>query len=127
MLSIPGHTPESLGLYDPVRRRLFTGDFLYPGDLFAFNPGADLAAYRESARRLLALTAEAPDLAILGAHVPSADTSPRQTRADLVRAEATLAALLEGRAGAGELAWFLVIPVRRFAFGGGLAILAPLW
>jgi glyoxylase-like metal-dependent hydrolase (beta-lactamase superfamily II) len=122
-LSIPGHTPESLGLFDPERRQLFTGDFLYPGDLFAFNPGADLAAYRESAQRLLALTAATPDVAIFGAHVPTADTSPRQTRADLVRAEAALAALLDDRAGAGELAWFLVIPVRRHDFGDGLAIL----
>ncbi|HET6303221.1 MAG TPA: MBL fold metallo-hydrolase [Myxococcota bacterium] len=125
-LSIPGHTPESLGLFDPERRQLFTGDFLYPGDLFAFNPGADLAAYHESAERLLTLTANAPGLAIFGAHVPAADTSPRQTRADLARAEVALRALVEGKAGAGELAWFLVIPVRRFEFGGGLAILAPL-
>jgi glyoxylase-like metal-dependent hydrolase (beta-lactamase superfamily II) len=123
-LSIPGHTPESLGLFDPERGQLFTGDFLYPGDLFAFNPGADLVAYRESAQRLLALTAAAPDVTIRGAHVPASDVDPRQTRADLARAQAALGALVEGKAGAGELAWFLVIPVRRFEFGGGLAILA---
>jgi glyoxylase-like metal-dependent hydrolase (beta-lactamase superfamily II) len=126
-LSIPGHTPESLGLYDPERRQLFTGDFLYPGDLFAFNPGADLAAYRESARRLLAFTEAAPDVAIRGAHVPATDTPPLQTRGDLARAEAALGALVEGKAGAGELGWFLVIPVRRFDFGGGLAILVGPW
>ncbi len=127
VLSMPGHTPESLGLFDRERSQLFTGDFLYPGDLFAFNPGADLAAYRESARRLLALTSETPDLAVYGAHVPTPDTSPRQSRADLERAEAALGAILDGRAGSGELAWFLVVPVRRHDFGGGLAILTGIF
>ena len=45
---------------------------------------------------MLALTAATPDVAIFGAHVPTADTSPRQSRADLVRAEAALAGAQTG-------------------------------
>ena len=53
VLSVPGHTPESLALYDADAGQLFSGDYLYAGDLFAFAPGSDLVAYRDTARRLL--------------------------------------------------------------------------
>ena len=126
-ISVPGHTPESLALYDAERGQLFSGDFLYPGDLYAFGPGSDLAAYRDSARRVLALTRGQDALAIYGAHVPSSDTLPRQGREDLVRAQQALGALLAGQAGPWRLVWVLHVPVRRYTFGHGLAILAPLF
>lgn len=53
LLSTPGHTAESVSLYDPDTHRLFTGDFIYPTMLYAFLPGADLSAYRATARQLL--------------------------------------------------------------------------
>lgn len=128
VLSTPGHTRESITLWDAASCQLYTGDFLYPGDLFAFTPDADLAAYRESARRLLRLGEPCGDtLSIWGAHVPRPDASPRQTRADLVRLEAALDALLAGDAGGGRLALVMGIPVRRHEFAGGLAILMPVW
>jgi len=127
VLSAPGHTPESLALYDEDRHQLFTGDFLYPGDLYAFVPGSDLAAYRASAKKLLALTRHRGELAIFGAHVPTTDTPPRQGREDLGHLEGALADLLEGRAGPWRLAFVSWIPVRRTEFGHGLAILTPLY
>lgn len=53
LLSTPGHTSQSISLYDRQGGRLFTGDFIYPTMLYAFLPGADLRAYRRTADRLL--------------------------------------------------------------------------
>jgi glyoxylase-like metal-dependent hydrolase (beta-lactamase superfamily II) len=128
-LSVPGHTPESLALYDAERGQLFSGDYLYPGDLFAFGPGSDLVAYRDTARRLLDLVADRPDVAIYGAHVPTASTSPRQGMRDLERLERALAELLGDPAQIRPwtLARFEWIPTRRYQFDDGLVILAPLF
>jgi glyoxylase-like metal-dependent hydrolase (beta-lactamase superfamily II) len=129
VLSVPGHTPESLALYDAAAGQLFTGDYLYAGDLFAFVPGADLVAYRDSARRLLELTADRPDLAIYGAHVQDASASPRQGVRELQALERATDDLVADPAQAPPwtLAWFEWIPTRRYDFGGGLVILAPLF
>jgi hydroxyacylglutathione hydrolase len=53
ILSTPGHTPSSMALYDPANGWLFIGDFIYPTTLYAFLPGASLAAYQATATRLL--------------------------------------------------------------------------
>ena len=53
VLWTPGHTPTSGALYDADRRQLFAGDFIYPGNLYAFVPGASRSAYLATARRLL--------------------------------------------------------------------------
>ncbi len=129
VLSVPGHTPESLALYDAASGQLFTGDYLYPGDLFAFVPGGDLVAYRDTARRLLDLTADRPGIAIYGAHVQDASASPRQHRSDLEATRAAFDDLVADPAQAPrwQLAWFEWIPTRRYEFGGGLVILAPLF
>ena len=55
VLAAPGHTPTSVALYDAGRRQLFAGDFLYPGGLYAFLPGASRSAYRATAQALLAM------------------------------------------------------------------------
>jgi len=55
LLHTPGHTPNSVSLFDATHRQLFTGDFIYPTTLYAFLPGASLSAYRAMARRLLSM------------------------------------------------------------------------
>ena len=129
VLSVPGHTPESLALYDAASGQLFTGDFLYPGDLFAFVPGSDLVAYRDSARRLLDLTANRLDVAIYGAHVQDASASPRQGVRDLEALERAMGELVLDPAHTPP--WTLArvewIPTRRYQFDDGLVILAPLF
>jgi hydroxyacylglutathione hydrolase len=55
LLHTPGHTPNSVSLFDAAHRQLFTGDFIYPTTLYAFLPGASLSAYRATARRLLSM------------------------------------------------------------------------
>ncbi len=53
VLSTPGHTPTSIALFDPVKKWLFIGDFVYPTTLYAFLPGASLSAYQATTQRLL--------------------------------------------------------------------------
>ena len=55
LLSAPGHTPESVVLLDRAANRLFAGDFIYPLDIYAFLPGADLRDYSASAGRVAQL------------------------------------------------------------------------
>jgi glyoxylase-like metal-dependent hydrolase (beta-lactamase superfamily II) len=66
MLSVPGHTPDSVVLLDRAHDRLYAGDFIYPSSLYAQLPGADLAAYAASAQRLLGVLAETTS--VFGAH-----------------------------------------------------------
>ena len=66
VIQAPGHTPESIVLLDNQRDLLFSGDFIYEGQLLAFLPGANLNQYYESAQKLLELTSEKTRL--LGAH-----------------------------------------------------------
>ena len=53
LLHTPGHSPDSVSLFDRDARILFAADFVYPGPLFAQVPGADLAAYLATADALL--------------------------------------------------------------------------
>lgn len=66
LVSVPGHTPDSVVLMDRQANRLFAGDFIYPSDIYAFLPGANLHDYAESARRVLALIDD--QTAVYGAH-----------------------------------------------------------
>ena len=58
VLNLPGHTTESIVLFDTERNQVFAGDFVYRhlGGIIAFAPGADLTAYKQSSVRLLQLT-----------------------------------------------------------------------
>ncbi len=52
VLSTPGHTPDSVSIVDPGRKRVFSGD-LVDKDVWALTQGADLAQIAASVRRLL--------------------------------------------------------------------------
>ncbi|MEQ1681360.1 MAG: MBL fold metallo-hydrolase [Nitrospira sp.] len=68
LLNLPGHTSESVALFDKSRNQVFTGDFIYRhlGGIIAFAPGSDLVAYKANSTRLLQLTN--PDTMFFGAH-----------------------------------------------------------
>jgi len=68
LLNLPGHTTESVVLFDRDRNQLFAGDFVYRhlGGIIAFATGADLGAYRANSARLLQLTDT--DTQFFGAH-----------------------------------------------------------
>lgn len=50
----PGHTNDSISLYDPQADFLFSGDFIYPGDIFAFLPNSSLGEYAQGSDNVLA-------------------------------------------------------------------------
>lgn len=72
ILHTPGHSPDSISLWDAQEQRIFSGDFLYPaagwdnllappGGLYAAQPGCDLYAYLEAMhkfRKFIALKTE---------------------------------------------------------------------
>ncbi len=68
VFNLPGHTTESVVLFDRHRNQVFTGDFVYRhlGGIIAFASGSDLTAYKENSARLLQLTNT--DTLFFGAH-----------------------------------------------------------
>jgi glyoxylase-like metal-dependent hydrolase (beta-lactamase superfamily II) len=120
VLHTPGHTPTSLSLHDVDRHWLFCGDFVYPGTLYAFLPGASRAAYRQSTSRLLAMLA--PGTVLFTAHLPDDPdviAAPRLAVGDLAALAAALRAVDDGRARASGF-YPRVYPVNarlRFATG----------
>ncbi|HEY4284616.1 MAG TPA: MBL fold metallo-hydrolase, partial [Chthoniobacterales bacterium] len=55
VISVPGHTPDSIALYDAKNGLLFTGDMFYPGRIFLYRPETDLDAYLTSIKKMAAL------------------------------------------------------------------------
>lgn len=85
IIATPGHSPESISLFDEERNILLAADFLYPGDLYGQVPGASLPEYLAGAE---AIDRWLPAGAlILGAHgeTPKDDLveAPKLSRDDL--------------------------------------------
>ncbi len=89
VLSVPGHTPDSIALLDRAGRRLFTGDTYYKGPIWLFVPETDLAAYRTSIARLAGLIPEID--AVHGAH-----NEPFSRPEELVKVRDGFAAVMAG-------------------------------
>ena len=53
VLHTPGHSPDSISLFDREANILFAADFIYPGPLYAQVPGANLADYLATTEALL--------------------------------------------------------------------------
>jgi glyoxylase-like metal-dependent hydrolase (beta-lactamase superfamily II) len=84
-------------LYDEQRRQLFVGDFLYPGTLYAFLPGASRGAYLATTQQLLALID--PSTRIYTAHMaepPAPVRAPVLEAADLRALQAALFGIEHG-------------------------------
>jgi hydroxyacylglutathione hydrolase len=97
VLSTPGHTPTSVSLYDEARRQLFLGDFMYPGELYAFLPGASRSAYLATTRRLLSTID--PETRVYTAHMqdaPAPVRAPVLEIADLKALETALVGIEQG-------------------------------
>lgn len=99
VLATPGHTPTSVSLYDESRHQFFAGDFIYPGELYAFLPGASRGDYLATARFLLATID--PRTRIFAAHMegsPAPLRAPVLEVADLRALEHVLTAVEDGSA-----------------------------
>lgn len=101
ILHTPGHTPESISLFDEEAGMLFAGDFLYPGPLFAFLPGSSLADYRTGVTETLG--AVRPGVRSLGGHGDLDDTRAQILgRRDLLDLESVLEEIEDGIADGGS-------------------------
>lgn len=119
LLHVPGHTHDSVALLDAARRQLFTGDYVYEGELYAFLPGASLRDYLATAESLLPQLPE--DVVLLTGHRATPPGAPLLRRADVADLRETLVGIRDGTlAGAGVYprAW----PVNR-----DLVLLADPW
>ncbi|KZY33991.1 hypothetical protein A3731_00485 [Roseovarius sp. HI0049] len=105
VLHTPGHSPDSVSLWEPARNRLYAADFLYRGALYAQTPGASLPAYRATLESLLDSLPE--DIEILGAHGQTeggTDDMPRLGHEDLAALHNAVCTLLKGPPHHGERA-----------------------
>lgn len=66
VIRTPGHTDQSISLWDEENKQLFTGDYIYEGGLYAFLPNSSLVSYLETAEKLLLMLPE--DTELLTAH-----------------------------------------------------------
>jgi glyoxylase-like metal-dependent hydrolase (beta-lactamase superfamily II) len=66
-MHLPGHSPDSIGLYDEANGVLFSGDAVYDGPLIDGNTDSDVGAYVATMERLRAL----PVTVVHGGHDPS--------------------------------------------------------
>lgn len=67
VLHLPGHSPGGIALWEARTGTLFSGDVIYDGPLLDDIPGANVADYLQSMRRLRALPVEV----VHGGHDPS--------------------------------------------------------
>ena len=113
VLFTPGHTPDSISLFDRDHGLLFTGDTYYPGPIYLFTPETDFQEFAKSVRRLADLM---PDVRLLlpGHNVPLADPASLLRLKDAVQ-----------QVEAGGLKPVVTQGRREFKFDGFSLLLAP--
>lgn len=92
LIHTPGHSTDSISLYSDVENRLFAADFIYPGELYAQVPGADLPTYLEVTERLLNMIDEETEIFCAHGNAGAGDlqAAPVLQRADLEALQAGL-------------------------------------
>ncbi|MDP2873297.1 MAG: MBL fold metallo-hydrolase [Bacillota bacterium] len=110
VVHVPGHSPDSIALLDPVMGQVMTGDFFYGGALYAHLPESDPTAYLASLRRAARLVAQGYDRLLCG------HNDPVQPPAKLAAAAGLIARLPAGPPVGGR-------KLHR-AMGDGFAVLA---
>ena len=104
----PGHTDDSVSLFDNENDFLFSGDFLYPGPLYAFLPTSSMRDYLNAATPLA--RDMPPTLIIFGAHRDGPPGLPELEYQDLADLQRALRSIYEGELD-GEGNWPQQFPV----------------
>ncbi len=94
ILHTPGHTTDSVSLLDLENGAIFSGDFLYPGNLYAFLPTSHMGEYLQGADEVLE-TAES-DSILYGAHRGPDPVMPQLEMADVEDLKAALIRIRDG-------------------------------
>jgi len=94
VLYTPGHTEDSISLLDLASNDLFSGDFVYPGPLFAFLPNSGMGDYQQGVEIVLE---NVPATArIFGAHRMEPPGAPLQSIKDVRDLQVALEAIADG-------------------------------
>jgi glyoxylase-like metal-dependent hydrolase (beta-lactamase superfamily II) len=117
VLWTPGHTTNSISVYDGGAKLLFTGDLIYPTTLYAFLPDSSLSTYVATAERLLATLPG--DTKIYGGHCCRNDAPPQAPWLDMDDLRDVRRAIENIRAGSATGRGFII---RRFSVNPRMTI-----
>ena len=81
LMFTPGHTDNSISLYDSDSKRLFSGDFISKNQMNAYYPGGSLGDYLQSAEKILSDTD--PATTLYGAHSQTEPDLPEFVHAEV--------------------------------------------
>ncbi len=98
VLYTPGHTNDSISLLDTASSTLFTGDFIYPGSLFAFMPNSNLGDYLQAAESVIGNASRTTR--IFGAHGSTQGGVPELSMGDVTDLREQLLKIKRGEADA---------------------------
>lgn len=90
----PGHSPESISVFDAANNMILSGDFLYEGMLYVFVPGSSLQDYLTTTQTLLDTFAQTS--VYYGAHRMTPPGPPALKHKDLSDLKNALLALRAG-------------------------------
>ncbi|NKB99453.1 MAG: MBL fold metallo-hydrolase [Pseudomonadales bacterium] len=88
VIHTPGHSKESISLFDESNNVILSGDFLYEGMLYVFVPGSSVQDYLTTTQTLLQKYATTD--VYYGAHRLTPPGPPRLARQDVAELEQTL-------------------------------------
>lgn len=94
LLYTPGHTTDSISLLDADNGILFSGDYLYPGDLYGFLPNSSMGDYLRVADSLVSQLD--PSIQFFGAHRVKPPGPPRLGMEDLTDLAVGLKGIRDG-------------------------------
>jgi len=83
LLFTPGHTDNSISLFDKTADMMFTGDYMSAGNMAAYYPGSNLGDYLQSAQKILKETRTNPGVTLRGAHAGKDGQLPVKSRGDI--------------------------------------------
>ena len=94
VLYTPGHTQDSISLFDKEAGYLFSGDFLYPGQLYGFLPNSNMGDYLQGAQTIESVSENR--LRVFGAHRDDSVGVPELSLETVTQLRDTLNAIQSG-------------------------------